>query len=71
MALPPACPLTCQFTAWSVVLATLAVRVRVAPQRMVRLAGVSVTVTAAPAGFKIGMETPVWELTPAMVARIG
>ena len=52
-------------------LATLAVRDRVAPQRMVLLAGVSVTVTGAPAGFKIGIETPVWELTPAMVASIG
>jgi hypothetical protein len=38
---------------------------------MVLLAGVTVTRTAAPAGFRIGIETPVWELTPAMVARIG
>ena len=69
--LPPACPFTCQATAESVVLATLAVKLRVAPQRMVLLAGASVTVTDAPAGFKIGIATPVWELAPAMVARIG
>ena len=68
---PPACPFTCHVTAESVVLDTLAVKVRVAPQRMVLVAGVSVTVTGAPARFKIGIETPVWELTPAMVARIG
>jgi len=42
--LPPACPFTCQVTAESVVLATLAVRDRVAPQRMVLLAGMTLAV---------------------------
>ena len=69
--LPPVCPFTCQVTAESVVLATLAVKDSVAPQRMVPPAGVTVTETAGPAGFKTGIDTPVWELTPAMVARIG
>ena len=64
----PRCPLTSQITAELVVLASLAARDRVAPQRMVLLAGVSVTVTGEPTQFWIGRETPVWELTPPMVA---
>src|ERR1039457_453564 len=69
--LPPASPLTCQVTVRLLVLATLAVRARVAPQRMVLPLGVSVTVTGGPAELRIGIEIPVWELTPPMVATIG